>query len=80
MRLQILEFARNLVRKISDELIEMPAPDTKLSDFDFDIVAADGVWSNAELMKINMLSYIFPIRVRNVMIRSQAKYFGLFEL
>jgi hypothetical protein len=79
MRVLVKELVRNFTAEVENYVNEMIKNSVKLSDYDFEIVTQFGVPERI-IVKINAISYLCLLKLRNYLETHRTFYFDFFKL
>ena len=79
MRIITKELVRNFTHQIENYINELSKRSIKLSDYDFEIVSRKEI-STEVLTKINLLTYLVMLELRNYLHQYRSFYFDFFKL
>lgn len=79
MRILVKELVRNFTLSVENYLNELIKKSVKLSDYDFEVVTQAHL-PESVMSKINMISYLVVLRIRNYLEQYPVFYFDFFKL
>lgn len=79
MRMLVKELIRNFTLEVENYLNELLKKSVKLSDYDFEVVTQAHL-PESVMSKINVITYLVVLRIRNYLEQHQEFYFDFFKL
>lgn len=79
MRILVKELVRNFTAQVENYVNELIRNAVKLSDYDFEIISISGL-PDPLIVKINVISYLCLLRIRNYLEKYKELYFDFFTL
>lgn len=80
IRFVIREFLRGFSGELENYVLDKIRKTIKLSDYDFEIMSQENLLSKGEVIKINLLSYLVTLRIRNYLVDNREYFFDFFKL